>query len=795
MNIKETNLSNRINIKELLSTYTKRWFWFLLSTLLTVGIAFVYLRYATPQYGATAKIQILEEKDGSTEMAAFKEIDFLSGGENKVEDEIQLLNSRANFIEVVRRLGINVKYTVVGKITDSEIYKKVPIKLNFLVKDSVLYASNFTFFIKISSTTTYGYAESMDEKMKVYTYGDKIETSLGGIVITPSIFGKQALKNKIIRVNVSPIWSVAQSYKGRVSIFPSKSNSNIVNLSLNSSNKLKAHDVLNELISVYNENAIEDKKIISNRTITFINDRIKNIATNLSDVDKTAQDFKTGNRITDIASEANINLNFGAANEQELASANTQLSIASSMKDLVDDNNDYDILPSNIGLSDPSVGATTAKYNELVSERNRMLKTLNTKNPMIVSLDQQIDGLRENMRSSLNSTTNNLSIQVGNLRNQQSRINYKIYSAPKQERQLRDITRKQQTTESLYLYLLQKREESGITLASSSPKSKIIDFAYSASQYPISPKRSIVLLASLIIGLLIPFSIIYIKDLLDDKIHSKIGLEKIVANIPILAEIPKIKQNQKEGHIIAKNDRSVLAESLRIFRTNLDYLIKTKSTDDNPNNVVYITSTVSGEGKTFVSTNLAMIFANTGKKVLLIGGDIRNPKLFSFLKTKSFVDGDKIEKTKEIGLTEYLYDKNVTAPSIIKRSKINDTTLDVIYSGKIPPNPSELLMSDRLGELISSASKEYDYVIVDTAPLMVVTDTLLMAKHANHIVYVTRAGVTEKKVINFPLDMHEQGKIDGLSFIVNDVKSSDLGYGGKYGYGYGTVKKKWWKRS
>jgi capsular exopolysaccharide synthesis family protein len=381
-------------------------------------------------------------------------------------------------------------------------------------------------------------------------------------------------------------------------------------------------------------------------------------------------------------------------------------------------------------------------------------------------------------------------MQVNTLSGQQAIINSKIYSAPGNERALRDITRQQETTESLYLYLLQKREEAQIAVASTSPKSKIIDYAYNASEFPVAPKRRIVYLASLIIGLLVPFSFIYAKDLLDNKVHNMHTLEKISKDTPVLGEIPKLGKNEEK--MVIKEDRSILAEALRILRTNLDYLIKTKH-KPGKNNVVYVTSSVPGEGKTFLSTNLSMILASTQKRVLLLGADIRNPKLYTFFMGSQIDKLSKLSKNKDAGLTEYLYDEKLEVEDIVNPMLVHHNTIDVIYSGRIPPNPAELLMSDRLKELIKEVSEMYDYVIVDTAPLMVVTDTLLISDYADHIIYVTRAGITEKKAVEFPIKLRDEGKIKGLSFVVNDVKASNLGYGGKYGYGYGRRQKKWWK--
>jgi len=785
--------SNSLDILEIIKVYSKHWKWFLICSVFALILAFIYIRYSIPQYSSQAKIEILEDKGSSPELSVFNDLDLFSSSQNKIEDEIQIINSRSSFIELVKELGINIKVSAVGNIVNSEIYKKPkPFNINFLTSDSIINNSKYEFYINLSSDTSYGFTEDINVPYKMYPYGKDVKSPIGGIIITPNENYKNNIDNKVFKINVTPLADIAQQYQKKIVISPLAEKSNIINFSLNDPIQEKSKDIINTLISIYNRNAINDKKLIADKTSKFINDRISDIYSDLSTVDQSAQDFKTGRGLTDLASEANLNINVGAANRQELQNAEVQLNIAASMKDIVDNQTTYDVLPSNVGLSDPSISNTTARYNELVAERNRLLKSSNEKNPIIVNIDQQLSGLKRGMQSSLNSMTNNLNLRVNSLSSQLSQINSKIYSAPKNERALRDITRQQQTTESLYLYLLQKREESQITFASSAPKSKVIDAAYSSNKFPVSPKKPIIYLASLILGLLIPFSLIYIVQLLDNKLHNKNGLESLIGtDIPVLGELPKLSKNHEK--VIRKDDRSALAESLRILRTNLDYLLKSKK--GTSNNIVYITSSVPGEGKTFLSSNLSMILANTNKKVLLIGADIRNPKIYTFFSTKDADLPGKPKRNKGAGLTEYLNDDSLSSKDIINPIQVHANTVDVIYSGKIVPNPVELLMSNRVKELLEEVSPKYDYVIVDTAPLMVVTDTLLLTDYADHIIYVTRAGVTEKKVIDFPLKLKEEGKLPSLSFVVNDVKESNLGYGGKYGYGYGKSMKKWWKFS
>ncbi|WP_250149186.1 tyrosine-protein kinase [Flagellimonas sp. 389] len=786
----ESNSSNSIDLKELLRNYLSHWKWFIISLVITLGIAFTIIRYSTPEYSAQAKVQILDSQSSAPELSVFQDLDVFAGNSNPVEDEIQTIKSRSNFIEIVKDLRLNVKTVLLGNILDSEIYKETPFNLNFIEADSIIHNSSSEFYITVDSQNSLSFAKSEDGPFQTFSFGKKVDTDLGGLVITPNLQKINNYKGRKFRIIVSPVWAVAQVYLKRINIYPADKASSIINISLKDNIQQKAKDVINELIYLYNQNAVEDKRTIANRTSDFINNRIADISSNLSNVDQSAEDFKTDRGLTDIASESNINLTVGATNQQELQNTNTQLNIASSMKDIVDNQEGHEVLPSNIGLSDPTIGNISAKYNELVLERKRLLKSSNEKNPIIVNLDEQLDGLKRNMQSSLNSMTNNLGLQLNNLNVRKSQINSRIYSAPGNERALRDITRKQQTTEQLYLYLLQKREESQIAFASATPKSRIIDSAYSESTGPVSPEKDKIYIVAFLIGLFVPFAIIYAGELLDNKVHNKLDVEKLVGDVPVLAELPKL--SKKENKLVYNKDRSVLAESLRILRTNLDYIITSNRRTDKKN-LIFITSSVSGEGKTFLSSNLSMVLASTNKKVLLIGADVRNPKLYKFF---SGIESDAINKPRRIkdtGLTEYLVNQDLKPKDIITPMLVHDNTIDIIYSGKIPPNPAELLLNNRIGDLFNEVSRMYDYVIVDTAPLMVVADTLLISEHASQIIYVTKAGVTESKVLEFPLKLKSEGKLNNLSFVVNNVNASNLGYGGKYGYGYSRPLKKWWK--
>lgn len=783
---------NKYDINELVKTYTKHWKWFLLAIVTMLVLAYLNIRYSIPEYEVTSQIQVVQDNSSASGLDLFQDLEIFSGTKKEVEDEMEILASRANYIDVVKELETNIQIKALGNIIDTEIYKKSPFNVNFIAPDSLVYTSDFYFTIEFLSQTTISFSYDEDESIKKYTFGHAIPLPIGKVIITPSTKIIKDHIGKRFKVRVIPLEQLAIVYKNEVEIAVNGENSNILDVTMSSPLTEKAKDIINKLIEIYNRNAVEDKRSIANKTSEFIDNRIQLISGTLSDVDQDAQEMLTEKGMTGSGLEVGAAVQVSAGSRQNLENAKVQLQMVSGLSDYIDQEQGFDEMPA-VDVGSISMSQATAQYNELVAERKRLLQSADEQNPMIVNLDQQLNSLKSTMKSSLNALETNLGMNVSTLQNQLGRIQGTIYAAPQNQMELRNITRKQETTEALYLYLLQKREESQISFASAAPRSNVIDYAHVSKPDPVKPKKGIIYFASLILGFLIPFSIIYAKDILDTKIHNKHTLENIAKDIPVLGELPRL--GKKDKKVIVKDDRSVLAEALRILRTNLDYLINTKKGSSvKKGNKIFITSSVSGEGKTFISTNLAMILASTNKKVLLIGADIRNPKFYTFFISDSVDKMKRSERNKDAGLTEYLFNSAIKSKDIINPMLVHHNTIDVIYSGKIPPNPAELLMSPRVDELLTEVSQDYDYVIVDTAPLMVVSDTLLISQYADHMIYVTRAGVTETNAVHFPIQLKNEGKIKNVSFVVNDVSIDNLGYGGKYGYGYSeTIKKPWWK--
>ncbi len=529
------------------------------------------------------------------------------------------------------------------------------------------------------------------------------------------------------------------------------------------------------MVKHYNKDAVNYKNLIAKNTNKFINQRLTIITKDLSNVDKGVEELKTKYNLTDIAAEASLILHSNSELENKIIELTTQINLVDFVKEYISENTN-DLVPENLGLADASLSGSTIKYNELILERNRILKSSSEKNPVIVNLNTQLTSLRESIAQSIVNLKSSLIISLNNIKKQEQRLSSKIALVPKQEREFTDIQRQRKIVESIYLYLLQKREENAISLAVTLPNSKIIDVAY-GSDIPVAPKRKIVYLAALLLGLIVPFTVIYLVFLLDNKIHTRKDVEAVV-KAPILGDIPKTKTEKKL--VVSDSDRSGPAESFRLLRTNINFMlsgVKEKA------KTIFITSTLASEGKTFIAINLASVLALTNKKVLLIGADIRRPKIAEYL---------NVPLPKK-GLSHYLMDTNLKISEVI--THVKETNFDIIESGVIVPNPSELLMNGRFDEILAYGKENYDYVIVDTSPVNMVTDTLLLGGNANLFVYVIRVNYLDKRLLDIPKIMYENKRLPNMAILLNDV-DFERGYGYGYGYGYGEVEveKPWWKK-
>lgn len=768
------------HLKDILQKYTYNWKWFLLSIVLCLVLGFVYLRYQTPVYQVDASILIKDDSKGivSSELSAFEDLGILKSG-NNINNEIEIFRSRSLMSRVVKELKLNVYYFSYGRPIEHERYSDTPILLRCQGCDSLVpITGNWLITPESDKTFILKDGESGDP-IGNYHFGDTVKLEVGKLVFETSPFFTQSFLNKDFRVVVSTVEEAAAAYLDALKVSPVSDASNVIVISLLNALPDKAADILNNLIRQHNLDAIEDKNEVSRNTANFINERIKYITMELSDVETAAEDFKTKNKLTDITSEAELFLKTGSESETGLMEAGTQLKLVEYMiDDLQKRTSPSDLIPANLGLEDASIAASVNDYNKLVLERGRILKNAGEKNPLVENIESQLPGLRASLKESLLNLKAALVIRTRELSRQEGGINSRIASVPRYEREFRVIQRQQQIKEALYLYLLQKREETNIALAVTVSNTKIIDPAQ-ASGRMVAPQKKIIFLLSLLAGLLLPVLFFYLVELLDTKVHGRKDIDKL--RLPYLGDVPQI--DSKNKIVVSRTDNSSIAEAFRLLRTNVDFLLGPQGSRGR---TVFVTSTIGKEGKSFVAMNLAVSLALSGKKTLLVGMDLRAPKILKYLNLSD-----------RKGLTDMMLSGNIQPEDYIFRTPELEG-LDILPSGSIPPNPSEILMSDAIKNLIDLLRDYYDYIVVDTAPIGMVADTLLLSNYADAFVYVVRANFLDKRLLIIGETAFREKRLPNMAILLNGSDhTKGYGYGYGYGgYGYGAEKpRKWWQRS
>lgn len=769
-NPREGGNASEIEIKEVLRPYFRRFYWFIISAAICLILSYLYLKTKTTVYEVSASVLIKDAKSnpGSQDFAALRDISgFGKIGSNGVENEMELLKSKKMMQKVVENLHLESTVYQKGKFKNTELYGKTsPIMVQVINEKPDAKYFKEPIELKISGNNI---TLSNKELAPLKTTFDKtISLRFANIIITKNkdyVAPKEATNDFLL--NIASETQVTDSFQSNLKAALMNKDVTVIKMTMNYPEVNKAKDILNTLIRVYNNDAIEDKNSESKKTAEFIEERIRIIGNELGEVESRKERFKESNRITDLETEAKLGLQSSAEARGKLLEIDSQLEITNALLGYVNKQGTSAVLPGNVGLDNASATSNISAYNQLVLEKNRLLENATPQNPLVIDLTKQINSMRNSVVESLAKNRSALQVAKGNYETENKTIVGQISKIPSQEKTFREIERQQQIKENLYLLLLQKREETAVSLAVTAPKARVVDEAY-VNPIPVAPKGSIVLLMGLMAGMLIPFIVIYLIRLFDDKVKDKKDLDKLSNGKTLLGEIPSLDRGQNE--LVMANDLTPMAEAFRIVITNMNFMLPKKE----KGKVVYVTSTVKGEGKTFVSVNLALTLASPKHKVIIIGADIRNPQLQRYNPSRKGLDG----------LTEYLYNDDEKIEDIIHISSFNKYC-DVIYSGSIPPNPADLLSNGRFEILIDQLKLIYEYVIVDTAPLMLVTDTFLNADLADATLYVTRSGFTEKSLIDFANKQINTKRIRNAAFILNDVSKDNLGYGNKYGYGYG----------
>lgn len=756
---------NNSSLREQVDKYFANWNWFLLSLFICFSLTFIYLRYATDTFKISATIKIADSREQNAFNQSNQPNDYglFKRDQNSVLDEVQIIGSRSIINSVIEKLGLNVQCFIQGSIKELEIYRNPPLTVNFLENDSILKTVDTTVTLNVISKSQFTFKNS-EQKLN---FGDNISMPFGDIIFTPNFYQPELKVGKSVTVKITPEEKVASHYNNKIKISTSALNSSIINITLDEPVIEKGIDILNTLVDEYNGVVIENKNAVVKATSDFIDNRLAIVARELSEVNQTSETIQQNNRLTDLSSQSSIFLQTERDIENQQIVTGTELKMIEYMSDYLNENNGTgDVIPESMSLQDNSISSLTQKHNNLVMQRNKYLENSSEKNPVVVRLDAQIANLKQNLVTSLNNLKSTNQIKLDNLDKEENRISSQIFSAPKKQRQFRDLARQQDIKESVYIYLLQKREESAVSHGVTSPNAIIVDKAY-ASALPIWPKKEILFLGAFVLGLLIPLVTIYLMDLLDNKIRSKAGLTKELS-IPFIGDVPKSSNKQV---FINKHDYSPKAESFRLIRTNINFMLSnvTKS----KGKTIFVTSTTSKEGKSHTSLNLARSLSFSNKKVLIIETDIRVPKLNKYLGVKN--------KT-GLGLTNYIIDDKINFNDVINNV---DENLDMISSGTIPPNPAELLMDDKLGVLFNAVKNKYDYIILDTAAVGLVTDTLLISKYADMVIYVVRANYLDKRQLHVAQSMYDEKRLPNMVVLLNGVIHKR-----GYGYGYGESPKK-----
>lgn len=765
-----------LNLWEVLSPYLSRWKWFALSALLALALAYAYLKYATPIYKASTIIMLKDDAKGGAinEFSILSDLD-LSVKDN-VENEVEVLRSRTLSEKVIEKLNLDVSYLRKDGFKTVDLYKNSPINFSITkLSDKIENVNDLDLEIKGVNDIAYNLYDG-GKLLGKYNYGESVNNQIGQFTVNKSE-GAFKKADFSLKVAIRDSKDVANDYRKSLNVNLLGKNTSVLELSSTHPNRSKAEDYLNTLVDIYNTDAIAERRFISENTSDFLTQRLDILTKEIDAVEKTTEKFKKENQVTDITSEANVYTQNTSEFEKRYLEINTRTELIDNViKGFIDVETTGKTFPMLDALTaDPALSAAINEHNKLVLSRNESAVNAGPENFRIKQMDEQIKSLKKSIRDNLLLLKSNLNIQKADISKQQRVLSGRVSSVPTLEREFREITRQQGVKDALYLYLLEKREEAEISTVALAPNAKIIDKAFS-SNVPVAPKKGVILLAALVFGLAVPFLIIYLRELFDTKVKGKSDIDKYLS-APFLGDVPRSKSNER---FIKANSNSEFAEALRIIRTNMDFFLGNIA--ENRCKTIFVTSSLPGEGKTFMAMNLAGTFALSGKKTLLIEMDVRNPKIGQNLKLPSQ------------GLTNYLASSNIDINSIIV--KLPDfKELYAIPAKVVPPNPAELLMNSKVTEMFEYLKTKFDYIIVDTAPVSLVADTLLIAKNADAFVYVVRENHSTKQMLKSVQKLYKENKLPNMSVLLNDtiVKAND-----NYGYGYFQDKlrrkKPWWKR-
>ena len=766
-----------VSFRELFDKSLKNWYWFGISTFVFLCIGVVYLLATSPVYHREATVLIKDARRGSaaSELSAFADIAGIST-RRSVDNELYVLQARRLMVEVVDRLNLTTNYTTESGLRTITLYKNTPIEVSYvdnlggkgcsftaLLGEDGVTISEF----KCTRAANEKAEKKSDEKFVAKAkYGEIINLPIGQITINPTLYFNPDFVGKEIRVSKSSRESVATAYRNKVQMSVASKMSSIINLSMNDVVPQRADDILNTLLDVYNDDAVYDKQIVAEATAKFINERLQVIGDELHSIDGDIKRFKDKNNIVDIKTEATRRTEGAMRYEQEIAITSNQIAMSKFIRNYLSDNSkDVNIIPATTFEGSTAITSQIADYNELVIRRLKLGKD-SENNPLVQQLNHNIVATKNAILSSLISHISALEIKLANLENEERRINSMIGAVPKQEQEFLTIARQQKIKEELYLYLLTKSEENAISLAITERPARVVDYAFGATR-PISPNKTLILLAMIILGLGLPLGIVYIVILTDNKVQGKHDIVKF-CSVPYLGDIPLYEGHLNRSIAVRESGRDKVSEAFKILRTNMGFM-----SGGAKQQVILTTSSNAHAGKTFVSMNLGMTLAFSGNRVLMIDLDLRRRTLSKHMGQRSNPNG----------VTKYLSSSDTQINDIISQSGLHEN-FDFIYAGLQPPNPAELLMSQRLDALIEECRKHYDYIIIDSVPALIIADAMITSRVADLSIYVVREGLLERQQIPDINALHTENKLRNMCIVLNGASESRQSYGYSYRYQY-----------
>ncbi len=740
------------NAKRVLQRYLKYWPWFLMAVLLCLGLGYAYMRYAPTIYESVAKIEIIDESEGID--ISSEALSLLGQGSSiNMDNEVEILRSYRILRQVVEALDLDVSYYEVGNVKTREIWNPPFAITKLIPEDSLREIHSYGIVFSGDQMTI---TDDLDNS-RVFSSVPSEPGASGypfDIAMRPDV-DRSGIQNIRYKVVLTPMKVAVMNLAKSIRVQPINKNSEILALSLRGESVKRSESILNELIRKFNQDGISDRQAISKRTLDFIDERFSSLSEELDSIEVGKEDFKRVNSLSDLDSDVDFSLQQRAVAQDEVTRLETQVSLAELLKRAVSDQSTYSLLPVDVGLENSGLNSMVAEYNQMAIERERLTTNVGESHPTLVALSTQLQNSRVNIMKTINVYQTQLRLSLRQLNREKNLANSRFSALPEKEKMLRAIERQQSIKENLFMILLQKREEAALNYAVTAPSIKVVDYALTDIE-PLSPKKRIVYPLSMMVGMFVPFVILYLRFSMGSKVMDRADLEKMSPSIPVLGEIPTFG---KKNSVISAGDRSVLAESIRILGANIGY--RSAVGEGEKATSILVTSAVKGEGKTSLALNLALAYAGLNKRVLLVGADLRNPGILKHFRIDSHA----------YGLSDYLSDPKVDWKDCIVSAKEKSEYLSVCFAGKMPPNPTQLLSGKKFAGFMERAASEFDVVILDSAPCMSVADTLLIAGHADLTLFLVRLGYTDKSLLRYSRDLHQNQQLPNMAYVLNDMGS------------------------